>query len=227
MPRARGRMLAWRISESVKVDKLPDDTARLLYTWLIAHCDNVGRFHGEPGQILAIVFPKRHDITSGQVSGYLQAMADLGLIHWYAVDGLRYLAIPQEAWKAHQRLDRAQRSDFPPPVTTTLPPQYQRITTGVSEVEVEVEVEREREVEVEVEGESRGETVAKPEPTADTAARKRAGQVRVGDRVRSIFGAQGRVEAVDGQGVQVKLDSPARGVSGSTAFFLHREVIPA
>ena len=37
------------------------------YTWLIAHADNLGRFHGEPEQVKAMVMPRRKDVTSEDV----------------------------------------------------------------------------------------------------------------------------------------------------------------
>ena len=145
MPRARGRMVSWRISESEKVDALGHDTARLLYTWLILHCDNLGRFHGEPDQVKALVFPKRRDVTAKTVEKYLGRMAELGLIHWYSLGGLRYLSIPTEVWEREQRLhhNMSRNSDFPSPTDGIRTP-------SVSLTEV---VGREGEGEVEIEGE--------------------------------------------------------------------------
>ncbi len=77
---ARGRMLNKSISESKKFDKLPDDTARLLATWTIAHLDKNGVFYADPIVVKSKIFPRRLDITIQQVSQYLQAMQDVGLI---------------------------------------------------------------------------------------------------------------------------------------------------
>ena len=71
MGRARARMLAWNISEGQRVNGLSGPWPMLLYTWLIAHADNLGRFHGEPEQVKAMVMPRRKDVTSEDVEKWL------------------------------------------------------------------------------------------------------------------------------------------------------------
>ena len=142
----------------------------LLYTWLIPHADNLGRFHGEPEQVKSLVLPRRPDATSEQVAGWLEELSERGLIYWYAVDGLRYIEFPEKDWKRHQRLTGNMRktSDLPscPESVRTA---YEHSMYGVSpEVEVEVEVEGEAEGEREVEGKGeslRGKPPTPPNPT--------------------------------------------------------------
>lgn len=147
-------MVSWRISESVKVHGLPNDTARLLYTWLLTHCDNLGRFHGEPVQVLAIVFPKRRDVTVKAVTEYLRSMYVSGLIDWYEVNGLRYLQIPPPVWEREQRLhhNMSRISDFPP-LTEEV-----RIPLRTPSVSLTSVVRHEVEVEGEVETKTRSES---------------------------------------------------------------------
>lgn len=150
-------MLAWQISQGSRVAALSGPWPKLLYTWLIAHADNLGRFHGEPEQVRSLVLPREPAVTSGDVEKWLRELAENRLVAWYTVDGMRYLQFPKEDWERHQRLDRMRTSDLPPPVTTSSPP----VTTDnhrLPEVEVEVEVEKEDEKEVEREGEPREET---------------------------------------------------------------------
>lgn len=138
MPQVRARMLSWRISEDAAVQSLPNDTARLLFTWMIPHADNLGRLRGEPEWVLATIFPRRmNDVRTTSVQRFLTEMDALGLICWYEVDGLRYIQFRN--WDKYQRLNgnMKQRSDFPAVPTTYV----QRMNGVRSEVEVEVEVE--------------------------------------------------------------------------------------
>ena len=147
-------MLSWRITQSSKVNGLSGPWPILLYTWLISHCDNLGRFHGEPEQVKSSIFPRRKDIGAADVEAWLQELADSALILWYEHGGMRYLAIPPEVWNREQRLTGNMRnaSDLPE-CTNDVYTAYKRRIDAVcqemseplrsrSEVEVEVEVER-------------------------------------------------------------------------------------
>ena len=70
---ARGRMISKAISLDEKVNSLSDDTARLLFTWLIPHLDCEGRQHGDAMTIKSIVFPRRN-ISIRKVEKYLKEM---------------------------------------------------------------------------------------------------------------------------------------------------------
>ena len=88
---ARGRMISKAISLDEKVNALSDDTARLLFTWLIPHLDCEGRQHGDAMTIKSIVFPRRI-ISPRKVEKYLKEMEKLSLIVRYSVNGNTYLS---------------------------------------------------------------------------------------------------------------------------------------
>jgi len=112
---ARGRMLSREISLDEKVNALPDDSARLLFTWLIPHLDCEGRTYGEAQVIKAMVIP-RLNWSSKRVEKYLTEMEKLGLIARYCLNGNRYLLAPN--FEKHQtglRKDRESQSKIPSP----------------------------------------------------------------------------------------------------------------
>lgn len=154
-------MLAWNISEGVRVNSLSGPWPMLLYTWLIAHADNLGRFHGEPDQIKALVLPRRREVTVELVEGWLVELSAANLIFWYQVAGMKYVQFPDKDWKRHQRLNgNMRRSSDLPECPKEVRTAYEHSTYNVSpevevEVEGEVEVEEEREEEAEGEGEVR------------------------------------------------------------------------
>ena len=78
---ARGRMVNHSISESRKFHLLPDDTCRLLATWIIPYLDFRGVFHGDAVMVKSSIFPRRGDVTNEQVESYLAAMEEVGLIY--------------------------------------------------------------------------------------------------------------------------------------------------
>lgn len=108
-------MLNKTICVSKKFQELPNDTCRLLATWVIAHLDKNGVYHGDPAIVKSYVFPRRSDVTIEDVDGYLDAMEAVGLI-------VRFTA-KQDSWQwwpgfpdnqAGLRADR-ETTDFPPP----------------------------------------------------------------------------------------------------------------
>ena len=82
---ARGRMISKDISLDEKVDALSDDTARLLFTWMIPHLDCEGRIYGDAKIFKSIVAPRRNYSTQ-RVEKYLKEMENLGLIVRYFAD---------------------------------------------------------------------------------------------------------------------------------------------
>ena len=141
---ARGRMLSRDISLDEKVNALSDDTARLLFTWLIPHLDCEGRMFGEAKVIKAIVAP-RLNWSAGRVDKYLKEMEKLALITRYSLNGNSYLFAPN--FEKHQtglRKDRESQSKIPPP-----PPELLQSNDGISPAQVKDKVkdkvERERE----------------------------------------------------------------------------------
>jgi hypothetical protein len=113
---ARGRMLNNKVSASKQMnDLLPDDTCRLLATWLISHLDKNGVFYGEAVMVKSYVLPRRADVTVEQVEGYLQAMEEAELIVRFQARRERWLWWPSFADnQVGLRADR-ESSDFPPP----------------------------------------------------------------------------------------------------------------
>lgn len=87
---ARGRMLNKKISKSIQFNALPDDTCRLLATWIIAHLDKNGVFTAEPVLVKSDVFPWRSDITIEQVEHCLTAMEQNGLIVIFWAKGMKW-----------------------------------------------------------------------------------------------------------------------------------------
>ena len=84
---ARGRMINKKICGSVKFQNLPDDTCRLLATWIIANLDVQGVFYGDPAMVRSAIFPRRSDITVDQVEEYLVALESSGLMWRYKAKG--------------------------------------------------------------------------------------------------------------------------------------------
>jgi len=84
---ARGRMINKKICGSVKFQNLPDDTCRLLATWIIANLDVQGVFYGDPAMVRSAIFPRRTDITVEQIEEYLVALESSGLMWRYKAKG--------------------------------------------------------------------------------------------------------------------------------------------
>ena len=84
---ARGRMLNKTVCASLKFQELPDDTCRLLATWIISQLDVRGVFYGDPAMVKSYVFPRRADITIDDVRGYLDEMQATGLIVLFEAKG--------------------------------------------------------------------------------------------------------------------------------------------
>ncbi len=87
---AEGRILNRSISLSTKFHLLPDDTCRLLATWIIPHLDKNGVFYGDATVVKSLVLPMREDISVETVDGYIQAMQSVGLLIVYEADGRRW-----------------------------------------------------------------------------------------------------------------------------------------
>lgn len=137
----RGRFLSKSISLDEKVNALSDDTARLLFTWLISHLDCEGRLHGDPTTVKSIVFPRRK-ISVRRIDKYLEEIANLGLILRYSVNGNVYLLAPQ--FEKHQtglQKSKEAQSQIPP-----FTPELLQSKSKVSPPQVKGEVEDKVEV---------------------------------------------------------------------------------
>jgi hypothetical protein len=114
---AEGRMLNRIISTSKKMALLCDDTSRLLFTWMLAHCDVEGRLRGEAALFKAAVCPRLEHITVAMIEVYLQEWHDAGVIQWYkGDDGDRYIyCVGFERQQRGLRKDREAPSRYPAP----------------------------------------------------------------------------------------------------------------
>lgn len=121
---AKGRLLHKKICLSEQVNLLPNDTARLLYTWIISHLDVEGRFYGDARRVKSTIFPLRA-ISDRSVERYLQEMETRSLIVRYEVNGQMYMWVP--TFSSHQTLrkDRERKSYIPAPPDEVLE-QYKR-----------------------------------------------------------------------------------------------------
>jgi len=144
---ASGRMLSRKISANKDIPrlvKLVDERlgqphgafAALLFTWLIAHLDAEGRTNGDPDVVKGNVAPRLPWITSDDVSAYLLAAGELGLVIYYEAEGDSWLAFPgfdrNQPWL---RKDREAASSIPSPdygVRKVLPPDLLRSNSGVT-----------------------------------------------------------------------------------------------
>jgi len=99
---ARGRMLSKTISLDEKVEALSCDSARLLFTWLIAHLDVEGRMYGEARLVKSIVVPRRN-YSLRTIEKYLNEMENLGLIQRYSINNSQELGTFQQ-----QKLNNSQ-----------------------------------------------------------------------------------------------------------------------
>jgi hypothetical protein len=84
------RKLHVKITESLDVNDMPDDTYRLFWSWLMLGADREGRYLDNPAAVKSKVFPLRTDITYDQIAAMLDWYADHGLIRRYQVGGRHY-----------------------------------------------------------------------------------------------------------------------------------------
>jgi len=146
---ARGRMLSKVISLDEKVNALSDDTARLLFTWLIPHLDCEGRMYGDALTVKSIVFPRR-SMPARKIEKYLKELEHYNLILRYFVDGNEFLAM--QSFEKHQiglHKSRESASQIPP-----VPQDLIRTNSGSCPSEDKEQVKEEVEEEVEEEGSS-------------------------------------------------------------------------
>jgi len=108
-----GRMIKRVISESKKLGRLPSDSARLLYTWLIPWLDVEGRHSADPEIIKGHIFPKVRSMTIKKIERLLQELNNEKLIVLYLFDGETYL----EFKRTIQKIDRSReaKSSIPSP----------------------------------------------------------------------------------------------------------------
>jgi len=132
---ARGRFVSKLISLDERVNALPNDTTRLLFTWLIPHLDCEGRMYGDAQTVKSIVFPRRcMDVRSLQK--HLDALVQSGLVLRYSNGGSTFICCP--GFAKHQpglNKSRESPSQIPPP-----PPDLLQSNVLESPTEVKVKV---------------------------------------------------------------------------------------
>ena len=118
------------ISSSMSVDEKlidvaeQDQTAALMWPWVLTVFDDWGRAEASVKKLKALVFPAMQNITYDVIESALTLYDAVGLIKLYEVDGKRYMAVPLEKWYKYQtHMNRKNRrpgadklsSDFPAP----------------------------------------------------------------------------------------------------------------
>jgi len=132
---ARGRFISKVISLDEKVNALSNDTARLLFTWLIPHLDCEGRMHGDAQTVKSIVFPRRN-ISTQKIESFLKELEKFELILRYSVNGNEYLCAKN--FEKHQpglRKEKESQSQIP-----AFTPELRRSKDGLGLTQVKVKV---------------------------------------------------------------------------------------
>lgn len=111
---AKGRLIHKKICLSEQIHLLPNDTARLLYTWIIPQLDVEGRFYGDAQRVGSLIFPLR-TVKKKSIERYLKAMEEVGLIVRYEVDGQKFMWVPKFSVYQTLRKDREGKSHIPEP----------------------------------------------------------------------------------------------------------------
>lgn len=105
------RIIKESIHDSEDVNKMTDFQFRL-WVNLIAYVDDYGRGDARPAIIKGKCFPLRDRLTNADINAALKALAGIGCIDLYEVDGKPYLCFP--TWESHQRI-RQKVSKYPAP----------------------------------------------------------------------------------------------------------------
>ena len=112
------RIIKESIHESEDVNKMTDFQFRL-WVNLIAYVDDYGRGDARPAVIKGKCFPLRERLTNADIDAALKALAGIGCVGLYEVDGKPYLYFP--TWESHQRI-RQKVSKYPePPANCNVP----------------------------------------------------------------------------------------------------------
>ena len=105
------RIIKESIHSSEDVNKMTDFQFRLWIS-LITYVDDFGRGDARPAIIKGSCFPLRDRITVTDIDAALRALAGIGCVGLYKVDGKPYLYFP--TWESHQRI-QTKKSRFPAP----------------------------------------------------------------------------------------------------------------
>ena len=105
------RIIKESIHTSEDVNRMTDFQFRL-WVSLITYVDDFGRGDARPAIIKGSCFPLRDRITNKDIEAALRALAGIGCVSLYEVDGKPYLYFP--TWESHQTV-RNQKSKYPAP----------------------------------------------------------------------------------------------------------------
>lgn len=111
MSRPRIRSIKPEIWQDEDIGDLSND-ARVLLIGLVTMADDEGRLRANTTQILGHIFPY-DDVPPAKLKRWVKELADINTILTYVVDGKPYIAFRH--WKRHQKINRANRSELPPP----------------------------------------------------------------------------------------------------------------
>jgi hypothetical protein len=133
MPRkARARLLYHTISTSERVSALGAGGA-LIYTWLLAHADDQGRYSGSARKVKAEVVPLIEEITNEDVEKALAEMEEARLIIRYTKGKTQLIQIA-DWWEFQSGLRVRYESRYPAPEgwedKVKLPPEHGRDNMG-------------------------------------------------------------------------------------------------
>ena len=105
------RIIKESIHTSESVNQMTDFQFRL-WVNLITYVDDFGRGDARPAVIRGACFPLRDRLTNRDIEAALKALAGIGCVGLYEVDGKPYLYFP--TWASHQSI-RNQKSKYPAP----------------------------------------------------------------------------------------------------------------
>jgi len=111
--KVKARLIYSSISLSERVSGLGVKGA-LLFTWLLAHCDDQGRFAGNARKVKAAVVPLLDELGDEEVNELLSAMDLAGLIYRYPA-GKRALIQVLDWWEFNRGLRFTAPSRYPAP----------------------------------------------------------------------------------------------------------------
>lgn len=105
------RIIKDSIRTSKTVNKMTDFQYRL-WTYLITYVDDYGRGSADPEIIKGVVLTRRKGVTESAIADALAALANIGSVLLYEVDGEPYFCFPN--WSEHQRI-QTKKSKYPAP----------------------------------------------------------------------------------------------------------------
>lgn len=129
---ARGRVVLKSICQSKKLAALPDDSHRLLYTWIISNLDYNGAYYADPAVVKGTVFTRlKH--TENDIADMLNTLAAADLIRIYESGNDQFLYVPDFIDK-HPKIDaREAKTSIPqPPIYAEKTELSTELSTGVN-----------------------------------------------------------------------------------------------